>query len=104
MRGGGGGGRRSDANLKENIRLLERMENGIGIYVFNYKEDATPYVGVLAQEVRRLAPSAVYRGRDGYLRVIYEKIGAPFQTYQQWRERGYQALPNAQEVIHVEAR
>jgi hypothetical protein len=26
-------------------------------------------------------PEAVERGRDGYLRVFYRKLGVPFETY-----------------------
>jgi len=26
-------------------------------------------------------PEAVARGRDGYLRVFYRKLGVPFETY-----------------------
>jgi hypothetical protein len=30
----------------------------------------------------------VTRGRDGYLRVDYEKLGVKFQTYQHWIAEG----------------
>jgi hypothetical protein len=33
-------------------------------------------------------PSAVVRGRDGYLRVFYYELGVPFQTYDQWIASG----------------
>ena len=35
----------------------------------------------MAQEVQRVRPDAVVRGRDGYLRVFYDKLGVKFQTY-----------------------
>jgi hypothetical protein len=38
----------------------------------------------MAQEVQNVMPSAVVRGRDGYLRVFYDKIGVKFETYNQW--------------------
>ena len=44
--------------------------------------------GVIAQEVQAVMPSAVVRGRDGYLRVFYYKLGVPFQTYDQWIASG----------------
>jgi hypothetical protein len=33
-------------------------------------------------------PDAVVRGRDGYLRVVYEKLGLTFQTYDRWLSSG----------------
>jgi hypothetical protein len=35
-------------------------------------------------------PQAVVRGRDGYLRVHYDKLGLTFQTYRQWIASGAQ--------------
>jgi hypothetical protein len=34
--------------------------------------------------VEAVVPQAVVRGRDGYLRVFYDKLGLTFQTYDQW--------------------
>ena len=42
----------------------------------------------MAQEVQTIAPEAVTRGRDGYLRVFYDKLGVKLQTYQQWIASG----------------
>jgi Protein of unknown function (DUF3300) len=87
-RGGGGGGRRSDVALKENIMLLGHLDNGLGVYRFSYYDSDKTYVGVMAQEVQTVMPDAVVRGRDGYLRVHYEKVGTPFQTYDKWLSMG----------------
>jgi hypothetical protein len=35
----------------------------------------------MAQEVRTVRPDAITVGRDGYLRVSYERLGLPFQSY-----------------------
>ena len=86
--GRGGGGRRSDVVLKHDIVPLGRLSNGINYYRFKYNGSNRDYVGVMAQEVLAVMPSAVTRGRDGYLRVFYEKIGFQFQTYQQWMTSG----------------
>ena len=83
-RGGGRGGRRSDFRLKHDITLLGYMPNGLGFYRFVYNGGSKAYVGVIAQEVRGVMPEAVFRGRDGYLRVDYDKIGMKFQSYDQW--------------------
>jgi hypothetical protein len=74
--------------------LLGRLDNGIGLYRFVYNGGHRAYVGVMAQEVQAVAPDAVLRGTDGYLRVRYEKIGVEFQTYDRWMASGARA-PNA---------
>jgi len=38
--------------------------------------------------VQTLMPEAVLRGRDGYLIVLYDKLGLRFQTYEQWIASG----------------
>jgi hypothetical protein len=88
--GRGGGGRRSDTALKHDIVLLGHLANGIGYYRFSYIGSDRAYVGVMAQEVQTVMPSAVFRGQDGYLRVQYRKLGVPFQTYEQWIASGSQ--------------
>ena len=93
-RGGGGGGRRSDIALKHDIVLLGRLANGLNFYRFSYYDSDKAYVGVMAHEVQKVAPQAVRRGRDGYLRVFYEQLGLGFQTYKQWIASGAH-LPSA---------
>ena len=98
FRGGGGGGRRSDIALKHDVVLLGRLANGLGYYRFSYLGSSKPYVGVIAQEVQRLVPEAVTRGRDGYLRVYYEQLGLKFRTYADWLAGGAK-LPMPAEVL-----
>jgi hypothetical protein len=87
-RGGGGGGRRSDIALKHDVVLLGHLENGLGFYRFSYNGSDKAYVGVIAQEVQSVAPQAVVRGRDGYLRVFYDRLGVTFETYHRWIATG----------------
>jgi hypothetical protein len=88
-RGGGhGGGRRSDIRAKHDIVLLGRIDNGLGFYRFIYNGGTKVYVGVMAQEVEAVAPTAVARDRDGYLTVNYEKLGLPFESYDRWLASG----------------
>ena len=96
-RGGGGGGRRSDVRLKHDVTLIGRLPNGLGFYRFAYNGSEKPFVGVLAQEVQGVEPDAVVVGRDGYLRVYYNKLGLKFQTYDQWVASGAQ-IPAAAHV------
>ena len=79
----------SDIRLKQDIVLLGRLDNGIGVYRFRYRgNDHTAYVGVMAQDVQTIVPNAVSRGRDGYLRVDYDKLGLEFLTWDEWVARG----------------
>jgi uncharacterized protein DUF3300/endosialidase-like protein len=89
-RGGGGGGRRrSDIHLKQDIVPLVRLGNGLELYRFRYRGgDPTIYVGVMAQDVQKVEPNAVWRARDGYLRVDYDLIGVKFMTWKEWVARG----------------
>jgi hypothetical protein len=82
--GRGGGGRRSDIALKHDVVLLGHLGNGLGFYRFAYNGSDKAYVGVIAQEVQAVMPQAVARGRDGYLRVFYDRIGVRFETYDRW--------------------
>jgi hypothetical protein len=83
--GGRGGGRRSDVRLKEDIVPLMHLSNGLELYRFRYKgSDHTVYVGVMAQEVQKVRPSAVRRDHDGYLVVDYDRIGLQFMTWREW--------------------
>ena len=88
-RGGGqisrGGGRRSDLRLKQDIVPLTRLNNGLQLYRFRYKSsDRTVYVGVMAQEVKKIEPNAVWRDRKGYLMVNYDRVGVKFMTWKEW--------------------
>jgi hypothetical protein len=81
------------------VTLLGRLDNGIGIYLFIYNGGTKVYVGVVAQEVQAVLPEAVVRGRDGYFRVFYDKLGLKFQTYDEWIASGAQVPVNVQ-VTH----
>jgi Protein of unknown function (DUF3300) len=86
--GGRGGGRRSDMRLKHDIVLLGHLDNGLGYYRFVYNGGRTSYVGVMAQEVQTVMPKAVVRDRDGYLEVLYDRLGVKFETYDHWIASG----------------
>jgi hypothetical protein len=91
--------RRSDAREKHDIVLLGRLDDGLGFYRFVYNGGHTAYVGVLAQEVQAIMPAAVTTGADGYLRVSYDQLGLPFETYEQWVVNGAR-LPQPKTAIH----
>jgi len=97
--GRGGGGRRSDIMLKHDVVLLGHLANGLGYYRFSYNGSNRPYVGVIAQEVQTVMPKAVVHNRDGSLRVLYDRLGIKFQTYEQWITSGAR-LPAVAPVSH----
>jgi Protein of unknown function (DUF3300)/Chaperone of endosialidase len=107
MRGGGGGGlggggRRSDIRLKHDLTLLGRLDDGLGFYRFSYNGSDKAYVGVIAQEVQKVMPEAVVRGRDGYLRVDYNRLGVRFETYDRWVASGARVpLSRIERVVDV---
>jgi endosialidase-like protein len=69
------GGYRSDRRLKNGIRQIATLPSGIRLYRFRYRGNKTEYLGVVAQQVSKIAPHAVTRGRDGFLRVDYGALG-----------------------------
>jgi hypothetical protein len=78
----------SDIHLKHDIVPLGRLANGLGFYRFSYNGSDKAYVGVMAQEVQSVMPEAVVRGRDGYLRVRYDRLGLKLQTWDEWVASG----------------
>jgi hypothetical protein len=76
--------------LKHDIVLLGYLNDGLGFYRFSYNGSDKAYVGVMAQEVVRVAPGAVTSGRDGFLRVNYKKLGLKFEDYDHWLGSGTQ--------------
>jgi hypothetical protein len=91
--GGGPMGGMSDIRAKHDIVLLGHLDNGLGFYRFSYIGDDKAYVGVMAQEVQGIQPSAVVRGSDGYLRVNYDQLGFRMQSWEQWVADG-QVIPS----------
>jgi hypothetical protein len=67
----------SDANLKENIRLVDHID-GINMYEWDWKDESisSPMnYGVIAQEVAITHPEAVSVAGNGYLVVDYTQLG-----------------------------
>jgi hypothetical protein len=66
----------SDKRLKENLKPVGKLDNGLKVYVGNYKEetglDTTPQLFLLAQEVEKKNPDAVVE-KGCYLAVNYKK-------------------------------
>ncbi|WP_019219591.1 tail fiber domain-containing protein [Bartonella florencae] len=68
-----------DVRAKENIIPMGKKK-GYPLYSFNYKGNPQRYIGVLAQEVLRLKPEAVFvNAKTKLLHVDYDKIGLKMQ-------------------------
>lgn len=67
-----GGAAMSDKRLKENIRPVGRLNNGLTVYAFNFKGNDKTQIGLIAQEVARVIPEAVSEDENGFLLVDYD--------------------------------
>ncbi|MBL4755743.1 MAG: tail fiber domain-containing protein [Flavobacteriales bacterium] len=71
----------SDMRLKDNIVKVGELPNGLNLYTWTWNDKAKEAgldtgieLGVMAQEVLEVLPSAVIKGEDGYLRVNYSEV------------------------------
>jgi hypothetical protein len=86
----------SDIRLKRDIVEVGQLPDGLHLYRYRYLWSDTVYVGVMAQEVLTIAPDAVVRGDDGYLRVDYGRLGLQLTTWDQWTGRGRERATDRQ--------
>ncbi len=73
--GGKRGGNISDIRLKTNIHRVGTTVMNLPLYSFEYRGMHGTYIGVMAQDVLKVEPSAVFVGDDGFYRVDYQKLG-----------------------------
>jgi hypothetical protein len=64
----------SDRRLKDDIELIEREPDGLGIYSYRYKGEDEVRVGVMADEVAELRPHALGPVIEGYATVKYGEL------------------------------
>ena len=96
---GGGGGTRpggggSDLRLKEDVRYLTTLDNGLRIYAFRYRGDQRYFTGVLAQDVAANPKfaHAVNQGAHGFLMVDYAKLGLEIHNADAMRTASEKAI------------
>lgn len=63
----------SDERLKDDITPVGKLNDGQNVYSYRMKGEATPRIGLMAQEVARARPEAVARHPSGFLMVDYGK-------------------------------
>ena len=72
----------SDIRLKTGIHRIGTTVLGLPLYQFQYRNRAGVYLGVMAQDVLKVEPSAVSMGADGYYMVDYDKLGIAMERLQ----------------------
>ena len=62
----------SDVRIKENLRPVGQLFNGLTVYAFNFPGEETTRLGLAAQEVQQVLPEAVSESSEGLLAVNYD--------------------------------
>ncbi|MDE1991668.1 MAG: tail fiber domain-containing protein, partial [Rhizobiaceae bacterium] len=63
----------SDRRLKENIRRVGRLDNGLPVYAYNMVGSPVTEIGVMADEVETVNPGAVHVQPNGFKMVDYQR-------------------------------
>lgn len=94
---GGGGVGVSDIRLKDDVRFVEQLENGINLYAFRYAGDARVFVGVDAAEIQAdpRHAHAIVDLEDNFLGVDYQALGLELVNEAEMRRAGSAALARA---------
>ncbi|WP_029874386.1 tail fiber domain-containing protein [Rhizobium leguminosarum] len=66
-----GGWAKSDRRLKEDIKRVGTLDNGLPVYAFKYKDGGPMQIGLMSDDVRTMHPDAVFEHADGFDRVDY---------------------------------
>lgn len=66
----------SDRRVKEDIREVGRLDNGLPIYRFRYKAGGPTQIGLMAQDVLAAGNTEAVRDIGGVLHVDYERASA----------------------------
>jgi len=74
----------SDMRLKRDIAAVGKLVNGLILYRFRYLWSNDVFVGVMAQDVRKLMPEAVITDASGYMAVDYALLGISMLRWEQW--------------------
>jgi len=66
----------SDRRAKTDIKRIGTADNGLGLYLYRYRSGGPFQIGVMADEVKHIAPHAVVIGPDDFMRVNYSEAFA----------------------------
>lgn len=63
----------SDRRAKTDIKQVGKLDNGLPVYVFRYRGNNTPQIGLMADDVEKVKPHAVVTGPHGLKMVHYDQ-------------------------------
>ena len=66
----------SDPRVKDDIGTVGKLDSGIPIHIFRYKDSPKVHMGVMADEAAKIRPEAVGRHKSGLAVVDYMKVAA----------------------------
>ena len=69
-----GGWMFSDRKVKEDIKKVGKLDNGMNMYSYRYKGSPMMQLGVMADEVKKVIPEAVAEGAPGIDAVNYSTV------------------------------
>ncbi len=96
----------SDIRLKQNIKYLTKLDNGLKIYSFEYIEknslDKTEYVGVMAQDLLKdiRYKDAVVVMDNGFYAVNYNALGLKMISLEKWNASQQNILIDGNQISH----
>lgn len=94
----------SELRVKNNIKKLKTLDNGLSVFSYKFHHDTNTYVGLMADDVARhkqFKRHVVHMG-DGFFTIDYEKIGLHQVTLDQWNTDGVSAMRSATNIAHSE--
>lgn len=68
------GGLFSDRRLKENIRPVGKLDNGLTVYAYNYIDGGATHIGLMADEVEAVHPEAVASAQTFFSEGTYSVV------------------------------
>ena len=66
----------SDPALKTDVEKVGRLDNGLPVYRYRYRDGGAPEIGLMADDVARQKPGAVACNPEGLMAVDYVKATA----------------------------
>ena len=66
----------SDRRLKDDMGTVGKLDSGIPVHIFRYKDSPKVHMGVMADQAEKIRPEAVGRHKSGLAVVDYIKVAA----------------------------
>ena len=66
----------SDRRVKDDMGTVGKLDSGIPVHIFRYKDSPKVHMGVMADEAKKIRPEAVGRHKSGLAVVDYMKVAA----------------------------